>query len=139
MEIKEQKKSSQSPSFINQLIEKLPEIHIRGYSYCGPNTNLDIRLAQGEAGVNVLDCACKEHDIVYAECHDPEMRYIADKILVLKAIRRVIAKDARIGERFSALIVSSFISLKMILSKIEMYIKKKIKNCSARKPKNNQM
>lgn len=135
MENKEQKKFSQSYSFVNQFVEKLPEIHIKGYSYCGPNTNLDIHIAQGEAGVNELDYACKEHDIVYADSEDFKMRYNADKILVLKAIRRVIAKDAQIGERFSALVVSSFISMKMILSKIEMYIKKKIKNCLARKSK----
>lgn len=107
-------------SFVDCILEKLPDIHLPGYNFCGPNTNLSNRTHC----VNDLDCACKEHDIAYGEHSDIEMRYIADKILVLKAIRRMIAKDARMGERFSALLVTSFICVKMILIKIEMYLMK---------------
>lgn len=108
--------------FIDRILEKLPEIHIMGYNYCGPNTDLDSRLARGEPGVNELDCACMEHDIAYAVGKDLNSRCNADKLLVLKAIRRVYAKDSKIGERFAALLVSGLISIKLMLGKIELYI-----------------
>lgn len=110
--------------FIDRIIGKLPEIHIMGYRYCGPNTNLLTRLARGEGGINELDYTCMVHDIAYAESKDLKLRYIADKLLVSKAIRRVYAKDSKIGERFAALIVSGLISVKLIFSKIELYIRK---------------
>lgn len=136
MENKKQKKRKcQSSSFIDRFVELLPEIHIKGYSYCGPNTDLEIRLARGEPGVNDLDCACKEHDIAYAESRALKMRYNADKILILKAIGRVIAKDSRAGERFSALIVSVLIAIKVIVSKIELYIGHTLRNCLPLKTK----
>lgn len=116
-------------SFIDQFVEKLPEIHINGYSYCGPNTNLEKRLTRGELGVNELDFACREHDIAYAQSRDMKMRNIADKILVSEAFSRVYAKDSRIGERFNALFVSGLMGIKIILNKIELYICGSFRNC----------
>lgn len=107
--------------FVDRIIEKLPEIHIRGYNYCGPNTDLRSRFARGEFGVNKLDWACMEHDIAYSESYDLKTRCKADKILILKAIRRIYAKDSKIGERFVALLISWLISFKLIFCKIEMY------------------
>ena len=97
--------SSSTSCFIDRFIEKLPEIHVIGYSYCGPNTDLAKRLAQGVEGVNELDCACKEHDIAYAENKDLKIRYNADKKLFLKAFIRIYVKDSRIGERFIIILV----------------------------------
>lgn len=114
--------SKQKIGFVDRVIEKLPEMHIMGYKYCGPNTNLESRLASNELGINKLDCACMEHDIAYAESRDLNSRCNADKLLVMKAIRRVYAKDSRIGEPFSALVVSGVISIKFILGKIELFI-----------------
>lgn len=108
--------------FIDRILERLPEIHIKGYNYCGPNTKLDRRLACGVVGINELDCACKEHDIAYTESSNLEWRCIADKKLVLKAIKRIYAKDSRFGERIAALIISGLISIKIFLTKIEIYI-----------------
>lgn len=116
--------SKRKLSFIDRMIEKLPEMHFIGYRYCGPNTNLADRLAHGERGINQLDCACMEHDIVYAESDDLVLRCVADKLLVLKALKRIFAKDSRIGERFAALIVVWLIGTKIILGKIEMYTRK---------------
>lgn len=107
---------------VDRILEKLPEIHIRGYSYCGPNTNLKSRLARGEQGINELDHACLEHDIAYTSSSDLKSRCKADKILALKAIRRIFAKDSRFGERCAAILVSWLISLKMLLGKTELYI-----------------
>lgn len=109
---------------IDRIIEKLPEIHFMGYRYCGPNTNLTVRLARGERGINELDCACMEHDIAYAASDDLDLRCQADKLLVLKAFKRIFAKDSQIGERFTALIVSWLIGVKIFLGKMEIYIRK---------------
>lgn len=114
---------SHSPSIIDRFLEKLPEIHFMGYNYCGPNTNLSKRLAQGDPGVNALDCACKEHDIAYAQSRDLKMRHNADKILFSKAFRRICARNSRIGERFTALIISTLMSFKIIFNKIEICIR----------------
>lgn len=111
----------QKISLVDRFIKKLPEIHIPGYRYCGPNTNFYRRLSLGELGINELDCACMEHDFAYAVNKDLNSRNKADKLLVLKAIRRVYAKDSRIGERFAAFLVSGVISIKMILGKIELH------------------
>lgn len=106
---------------IDRLLKFLPEIHIRGYNYCGPNTNLEVRLAHGDMPINKLDCACMEHDITYAEGNDLKSRCIADKKLILNAIRRIYAKDSQIGERFTALLISWMISVKLFLGKIELF------------------
>lgn len=104
------------PSVIDEFLEKLPEIHITGYNYCGPNTDL----ARCEPSVNDLDSACKEHDITYAQSRDFKMRTNADKKLFSKAFTRVYAKDSRIGERCTALLVSGLIGIKIILNKLEL-------------------
>lgn len=106
--------------FIDRIIEKLPEIHIHGYNYCGPNTNVSARLTCGDSGVNELDCACMEHDIAYTKSRDLKSRIKADKILVLRAIKRIYAKNSRISERFVAILVSGLISIKLFLSKVEL-------------------
>lgn len=116
--------SKRKIGFIDKIVGKLPEIHIIGYNYCGPNTNLLTRLARGEQGINELDYACMVHDIAYAESKDLKSRYNADKLLVSKAIKRIYAKNSKIGERFAALIVSGLIGVKLIISKIELHFRK---------------
>lgn len=115
--------SKRKLGFVDRIVGKLPKMHIKGYNFCGPNTDLESRFARGELGVNKLDWACMEHDIAYAESGDLNLRCAADKILVLKAFRRIYAKDSQIGERFVALLVSSLISVKFILGKAELFIK----------------
>lgn len=105
---------------IDRILEKLPEIHIMGYNYCGPNTDLGKHLTPK----NELDCACQVHDFDYAESEDLEWRFIADKKLLLKAIKRIYVKESQFGERIAALIVSCLISIKMCFSKIEIWIKR---------------
>ena len=52
--------------FLNTAINKLPfEVHVPGYQFCGPGTNLKKRLARGDKGINPLDSACRTHDIAY--------------------------------------------------------------------------
>lgn len=121
-------------SFIDRMLKRLPEMHIIGYKYCGPNTNLEQRLACGEVGINKLDEACMEHDIAYAESEDIVLRCVADKLLILRAIRCVYAKDSQIGERFTALFISWLITVKLILSKMELFICS-VRNCLTKKIK----
>ena len=73
--------SERKLGFIDRLLEKLPQIHIRGYNYCGPNTDLESRLARGEMPVNKLDFACMQHDIDYAESTDLNSRCIRRALL----------------------------------------------------------
>ena len=89
---------------LNKLIDKLPvELHIPGYNYCGPGTRLRERLARGDAPVNRLDTACREHDIRYNLYQDTENRRRADRKLADRSASLLRAKNVGIGERLSAL------------------------------------
>lgn len=99
--------------FVNSLINKLPiELHLPGYQYCGPGTNLKKRLARGDPGINLLDKACKEHDIAYSKSEDIDQRHIADRKLIDKAIERTKASDTSFGERVSAHLVEKIMKAK---------------------------
>lgn len=115
-------------SIVDQLVEKLPETHIIGYNYCGPNTDLKKRLEQGVPSVDELDCGCKKHDIAYAQSRDIRTRHKADKELFSKAFSRIHARDSRIRERLTALVVSGLVGIKIICNKIEIFVR-----CSFRK------
>lgn len=103
---------------IDYIVNRLPEIHIPGYQYCGPGTELEKRLARGDPGINKLDEACKDHDIAYSECTDTKSRRKADNALVARAFKRVYSQDANLSERAAALLVSGIMSTKMGLTKI---------------------
>ncbi len=47
------------------------ELHVPGYSWCGPGTNIDSRLKRGDPGLTQLDRACKIHDLDYALAKTP--------------------------------------------------------------------
>lgn len=110
-------------SLIDRFVEKLPEMHIKGYHYCGPNTDLSLH----KPGINELDCLCMDHDIAYGESSDIEWRYAADKSLLLRAFKRVHANDSRIGERAAALFVSMLISIKISLDRSDLFIRNIVK------------
>lgn len=89
------RKRARGTGLLNKLINKLPvEIHIPGYQFCGPGTKLEKRLERGDAGINPLDKACREHDIAYHNNSDPESRHAADLVLLQKAIERLNSSDA---------------------------------------------
>lgn len=99
--------------FIDKLIDKIPfELHIPSYQYCGPGTNLKKRMERGDAGINPLDAACKQHDIAYNNHKDSSERAVADKVLQDEAMNRVLSKDASIGERAAALGVAAAMKAK---------------------------
>lgn len=111
---------------INSAINKLPfELHLPGYSYCGPGTRLQERLARGDSGINKLDSACKEHDIAYSKYKDLNNRHKADLELADKAWSRVKSLDAKLGERAAAWAVTNAMKAKV---KLGMGCNKKIRN-----------
>jgi len=56
---------------LNRAIDALPfELHIPEYQFCGPETQLEKRLVRGDRGINLLDAACREHDIAYSHSND---------------------------------------------------------------------
>ncbi|KAJ8910945.1 hypothetical protein NQ315_014951 [Exocentrus adspersus] len=100
-------------SLVNSLINKLPlEIHLPGYQYCGPGTKLEKRLARGDPGKNPLDKLCKQHDVAYKDSNDLASRHKADYSLELGAWDRVKSKDASVGEKASAWLVTNIMKLK---------------------------
>lgn len=99
---------------VNTLINNLPfEAHLPGgYQYCGPGTKLQERLRRGDPGINLLDKACKEHDIAYSQSANLQDRHTADKILQERAWSRVKAKDAKLGEKTAAWLVTNTMKAK---------------------------
>ena len=94
--------SASGGSLLNRAVNALPfELHIPG-QFCGPGTRLAKRLARGDAGINSLDAACREHDIVYLHSNDLADRHAADNILAEKARKRITASDSTLGERAAA-------------------------------------
>ncbi|KAL4105041.1 hypothetical protein QTP88_012102 [Uroleucon formosanum] len=72
---------------------------IRCYQYCGPGTNLKKRLARGDKGINLLDSACREHDIAYEQSNSIADRNKADYILEQRAWDRFKSKDSSLKEK----------------------------------------
>ncbi|KAJ8934723.1 hypothetical protein NQ318_012093 [Aromia moschata] len=101
---------------LNSLIDKLPyEVHIPNYSFCGPGTKLEKRLARGDKGINGLDEACKEHDIAYSKEKDLKRRHEADRILAKKALHRVFSSNSKFSEKLAALGVAGAMKAKVKL------------------------
>lgn len=71
---------SSSSGIVNKIVDFLPfEVHYPGYNWCGPGTKVKKRLLRGDKGVNPLDEACKEHDLIYNQSSDKSVRQQADK------------------------------------------------------------
>ena len=101
-------------SIINEL---LVELHISGYQYCGPGTKFKKRLARGDPGMNLLDAVCKEHDIACSKNRDNLIaRHAADRVLTEQAWKRVLAKDAGLGEKTAAWGVTNTVKVETKLS-----------------------
>lgn len=103
-------------SLLNTTINRLgSELHLPGYSFCGPGTKLQERLSRGEKGINKLDQSCREHDISYSQSTSLEDRHKADDILIENAWKRVRAKDSSVGEKLSAWVVTNLMKTKRAL------------------------
>lgn len=112
---------------VNNLINNLPfEVHLPGYQFCGPGTKLAQRLAQGDKGINLLDSACREHDIAYSQNKDIHSRHQADKVLIEKAWQRVKSTDSNWKERANAWLVTNLLKAKVKFG-LGMTTKRKMK------------
>lgn len=125
--INKMKKNAKKKAYglIDTIVNKMPEVHLASYQFCGPGTKLEKRLARGDPGINELDVACKEHDLAYATVEDSKGRRKADKILINQALKRVFSKDAKLGERAAALLVSAVMGAKRGLTKIGLGLRGK--------------
>lgn len=122
------KRNKKGSGLLDSIVNKIPiEMHIPGYQYCGPGTKLQKRLRRGDPGINPLDQACKQHDIVYAQHNHGPKRYEADQLLAKSAMKRIVASDASLQERASALAVAAAMKAKMGLSKMGGKLNKRIK------------
>lgn len=59
-----------------------------------------------------MDEAARAHDSFYLRHKDTESRHIADKVLENSALKRVVSKDASIGERGAALLTAGAMRIK---------------------------
>lgn len=101
---------------LNTLINKLPvELHIPGYNYCGPGTKLNVRLKRNDKGINLLDEACKEHDIAYSVAEELPKRHVADRKLYERALERIKSKDSSVGEKLAATVIAGVMKGKTAL------------------------
>lgn len=116
--VKRKNKDKEGYGLIDYIVNKLPEIHIPGYQYCGPGTDLEKRLARGDPGVNKLDQACKDHDIAYSKVKNSKDRREADRALIARALPRIYSPNAKLGERAAALLTTGAMGTKLALSKI---------------------
>jgi hypothetical protein len=106
-------KVKRGKGWVTKALSKIPtELHLPGYNYCGPNTNLDKRLARGDKGINPLDEACKEHDKSYAATIDKEKIKEADQILAEKAWQRFKNKETPASEKAAALLITGAMKIK---------------------------
>jgi transposase InsO family protein len=118
---------------VNSLLRKLPmkEMHMtlpRGmsseqlasgsfndtgkYSYCGPFTKVDQRLAEGYKGVNSLDEACRRHDVAYKENKKSKERNVFDDILAEEAAHIANDESRPEYERRDARLVTGIMGMK---------------------------
>ena len=94
--------NEENNSALNALINLLPfEMTLPGYKFMGPGTKLAERLERGEVGVNPLDEACSQHDIVYSKKEGNRRK--TDQILAEQAFSRMLAGDTPGDERTLAI------------------------------------
>lgn len=100
-------------TIVNKAVDILPvELHLPGYQYCGPGTDLKKRLARGDPGINRLDRACKQHDIAYSQNSDTASRAKADRDLAERAWSVATSPEAGLAERAAAVAVTNIMKAK---------------------------
>jgi hypothetical protein len=89
-------------TLLNKLSNVMPELHLKGYKFCGPFTKLARRLLRGDEPLHKLDAGCMKHDIYYRDHEGTKERHIADKELETLAEERSLASDADVHEKNNA-------------------------------------
>ncbi|KYM82404.1 hypothetical protein ALC53_07192 [Atta colombica] len=87
-----------SCGFLNHAINALPiELHISEYQFLSRYA-FRKELARGDQDINLLDAACRDHDITYSRSKDLTKRHITDKILAEEARKWITAKNSTLGD-----------------------------------------
>ena len=95
----------------------LGEKHLSGYSYCGPETRLDIRLYDqnqprpGEYPINAIDKACHAHDVA-DKSSNLHHRHIAD-VKLIHALNSITDKSFK--EKLASWLVKSAMKGKLMM------------------------
>jgi Phospholipase A2-like domain/Domain of unknown function (DUF5679) len=109
-------KSKVGKGLLNSMLDKLPfEMHVPGYQYCGPGTQLEQRMAHGDSGINKLDRACKIHDIHYSKFNSVKDRHPADKQLAQIAKEVVYDPKSSLKDKTVAQLVRASMNAKVKL------------------------
>ena len=82
------------------------------YSFCGPFTKVQKRIEQGYRGVNLLDQACRQHDLDYAANSDVKDRNRADDVLANKAAHIVMDASSPEYEKQDGRLVTGLMAMK---------------------------
>lgn len=99
---------------MNGAIDSLPiELHMPGYLFCGPGTNVKERIEAKESGINGLDNACRSHDVLYHFEKSASLRRDADLELAKSAIHRIFDPTASRAEKEDALAVARSMMIKL--------------------------
>ena len=112
-------KGVEGKGVINKMINNLPiEMHLPGYNFAGPGTNLKKRLnpdltpKEWSKPINRVDEAAMNHDICYLKNKDTKTRnQICDK----KMLKDLNILDPTLRERIDKSIVGNLINAKMKL------------------------
>lgn len=96
-----------SPLIVSIETSRIFKFHLPGYQYCRPCTKLAQCLQKGDPGINKIDAACKEHDIVYSKYSDSINCAKADKQLAKRAWECVKSNDISLGEKAAVCPVTS--------------------------------
>lgn len=98
---------------LNEVIDWLPfEMNVPGMNFCGPGTDVEKRLANGDHGINPVDEACKSHDIPYHKTKNPELRAEADRELTKNIMRYINKNDISGFKKFVYLNLATIMNMK---------------------------
>lgn len=78
------------------------------YSFCGPGTKFDQRVAEGYVGINHLDALCRAHDLSYSQFLGRDGRVEADRKLAAEAYNLALDSSHDMTERLYALLIAAY-------------------------------
>ena len=109
----------------NSALDALIEMHVPHYKFCGPGTKLAERVERGDVGINPLDEACRQHDLVYTDPNSDRRQ--ADRILAQYAFSRMLAEETPSDERTVTIMTAYCMVSKITFEKFFSRIKKSMR------------
>ena len=109
-------------SVLDALIDLLPfEMHVPHYKFCGSETKLAERIERGDVRINLLDEACRQHDLAYTDSNNDRRQ--ADRVLGQYAFSRMLAEETPSNERTVAMMTACYMVSKITFEKFFLPIK----------------